>query len=177
MGDPRVVSTFVLTLLFAPVLGSNATPSNVPTTSFTGRVYDLDYLHVQGWSQTLIQQSAGNSELAATTQDPLLQRILEVSLLNSIETTVTYQQGEPAKLQTALVRSPTGCTQGSCVEQVKCDTTKAMCSAYIEGQSGEVTTDNARALGILLTAISKRKPVDYLQLNGHEIVRVKINAP
>jgi hypothetical protein len=175
--NARLLFTLVVTVLFAPALGSNAMPSKVPANSFTGRVYDLDYLYVQGWTQALIQPTAGNAELAATTQDPLLQRILEVSLLNSIEATLTYQSGEPAKLQTALVQSPTGCTQGSCVKQVKCDTTKGMCIAYIQGESGEVTTDSPRALGILLTAISKRKPVDYLQLNGREIVRVKISVP
>ena len=72
---------------------------------------------------------------------------------------------------------PTGCTQGSCVKQVKCDAIKGMCIAYIQGQPSKVTTDNARALGILLTAISKRKAVDSLQLNGREIARVKINVP
>ena len=39
-------------------------------------------------------------------------------------------------------------------------------------------TKEIRVLGVLLTAVNKKKPIEYLTLDAsHTIVRVKINVP
>jgi hypothetical protein len=147
---------------------------------YAGRVYDIDYLGNRGWTQILIAPPAGTVNLAATTESSLVQAVLETALLNGMQAHVTYQDGQPAKIQTAsLSTGPLGgCFEKGCVQAVSCSAATGECSARITGETQDAKTSNYRALGILLTAINKKKAVEYLTLDEqHVIMRVKVNVP
>ena len=148
--------------------------------SFTGRVYDIDYLGVQGWTQVLIQGTGSAPGLVGTTSTEHVQRILEAALITGDQVNVTYWPGQPAEIRSAELRtSPAStCIQTGCVGAVSCSAVTSKCSAKIQGQPGEAYTYSVRAVGILLSALIKRKPVEYLTLDTASVItRVKINVP
>jgi hypothetical protein len=75
----------------------------------------------------------------------------------------------------------TGTDPQYCVVQVSCEAVGDKCTAALDNRNGKRTNariDNPRALGVLLTAVSRKKPVEYLSLDGQgTITRVKINVP
>ncbi len=164
--------------LCAPMSGSGLQRGEAPTDqNFSGRVYDLDYLGLQGWTQVLIQPVGGGANLVAITKSELLQRFLEIALLNAPDVRITYRAGDPAELRTAVLRPTAACSEKGCVEEASCGAEEGTCSARITGYP-QVKTKSPRALGILLTAIGKKKAVEYLDIDKQGfIVRVKINVP
>jgi hypothetical protein len=164
--------TFLALALLTSMLSSSAAS---PDQNFVGTVYDLDYLGNQGWTQALLKTARGQTDLVATTKSEILQDVLEAGILNAAPVSVTYRPGEPAELHSASLRPNPACREKGCVEELRCTSEK--CFAKLTGYS-EVRTTNLRALGILLTAIQKKKAVEYLDVNQQgEIVRVKINIP
>jgi hypothetical protein len=164
--------TFLALALLTSMLSSSQAP---PDQNFVGTVYDLDYLGNQGWTQALLKTATGQTDLAATTKSEILQAVLEAGILNATSVSVTYRAGEPAELHSATLRPTPACREKGCVEEVRC--ASEGCFAKVTGYS-EVRTTNPRALGILLTAVQKKKAVEYLDVNQQgEIVRVKINIP
>ena len=153
----RMGLALLVTMFLASALGAGLLLAQAPADrNFSGRVYDLDYLEAQGWTQVLVKSAGGNSELVATTQSERLQQLLEVALLNATEALVTYREGKagkPAKLQTAVLGPTSGCSDKGCVEEVRCSAAEA-------------------------TAISRKKAVEYLDVDDHGLIaRVKINVP
>lgn len=173
------LALLVATLL-ASAFGAGLPQAPAPTDqNFVGRVYQLDYLAGQGWTQVLVRPAIGDPLIAKTQNEPL-QQILETAILNETEARVTYRagsHGEPAELRTAVLRPTTPCTENWCVEEVRCSAAEATCFARIKGQSPDVKTESPRALGILLTAISNKKAVEDLEVKQGLIVRVKISVP
>jgi hypothetical protein len=163
---------FLALALLTPMLSSSEAP---PDQNFVGTVYDLDYLGNQGWTQALLKTATGQTDLVATTKSEILQAVLEAGILNATSVSVTYRAGEPAELHSATLRLIPACREKGCIEEVRC--TSEECFAKLTGYS-EIRTTNPRALGILLTAVKKKKAVEYLDVNQRgEIVRVKINVP
>lgn len=179
MKSPRPGLVLVVATFLALALGSGLTLGQHPADqNFAGRVYDLDYLGRQGWTQVLIESTGSHSELVATTQNELIQQILETALLNGTEVRVTYRAGNPTELRTAILRSNTACSNRGCVEEVVCDVAEDTCLAKIIGQSTKVRTKSIRALGILLSAVTKKQAVGELDVDDTgSIMRVKINVP
>jgi hypothetical protein len=144
---------------------------------FIGRIYDLDYLAGQGYTQVLIRPTEGDAGLVASTTNDRLQRILEIALVNDTQVQGTYSSGEPGRLLTIAMRPETSCSQQGCVQEIRCSTVDDICLATITGQS-EVKTKSSRAFGVLLAALDKKKPVEYLTVDKEGFVlRVKINEP
>ncbi len=175
----RLGLALLVTTLLASAFGVRTAAGQAPADqNFAGRVYDIDYLGNQGWTQVLIQPAGGDSNLVVTTKSELLQQILEVALLNATEVRVTFRAGDQAELQTAVLRPTTACSEKGCVEEARCSAPEGTCSARVIGQSTEVRTNSLRALGVLLTAISKKKAVEYLDVDNQGFIkRVKINVP
>lgn len=174
-GVLMAVSMMVLTALMYTSAATSRAEEN-----FAGRVYDIDYLGGEGWTQVLVRDARDSSGLVATTSIEYLQHLLEAALITGEEVSVTYWRGQTAEIRSAGLRaSPaSGCTQKGCVDAVSCSAVTGRCSAKILGESGEVHTDSIRAVSILLTAIVKKKPVEYLSVDtGGSITRVKINLP
>ncbi len=179
MKTPKLRFGLLVATILALASGSGLTRGQGPTDqNFAGRVYDLDYLGRQGWTQVLIESTGSHSELVATSKSELIQRTLETALLNETEVRVTYQAGNPAELRTAILRSNAPCSNKGCVEEVVCDVAEDACSAKIIGQSTKVRTKSIRALGILLSAVTKKQAVGELDVDdAGSIMRVKINVP
>lgn len=180
LGLALLVGTLLASALGAGPPGKQALTDQ----NFVGRVRQLDYLARQGWTQVLFQPDL-SPKPSASTKSELLQQILETALLNSAEVHGTYRAGkagDPVDLQTVILRVTSPCSEKWCVEELSCSAEKEACSARINSESTEVTTNNARAVGVLLTAITKQKAVDYLELEKQSdkqslIVRVQIGVP
>ncbi len=144
---------------------------------FAGWIYDLDYLAEQGYTQVLIRATEDSLNLTTRTTSDRFQRILEAALVSETEVQGTYSSGEPGRLLTIVLRTQTSCSEQGCVQEIRCSTIDDTCFATIKGRS-DVKTNNSRAFGILLAALNKKRPVEYLTVGKDGfIIRVKINVP
>ena len=148
----------------------------------SGHVYDIDYVKNKGWTQILIMPMGGERNPTLQTDNALVQAVLETALLDRLSTEVTYYESGsagPAKILTATISAgPPTCPVKGCVERVTC-VVDGECSARINGELQEAKTKEIRALGVLLTAINKKKAVENLVVDPktYQIHQVKINAP
>jgi len=73
--------------------------SNEANQSYTGQVYDLDFVEGNDWCQALLRQSPGAENIAVVTSDIRMQSILETAMIMSREVYVAYKaEGPPNKL-------------------------------------------------------------------------------
>ena len=175
-------------LMSFALLGCTATemfsPSNAESGGqrASGHVYDIDYVKKAGWTQILIMPMGGDRNPTFQTDNAFVQAVLETALLDRLPTEVTYYESGntgPAKILTATVSAgPPTCPVKGCVERVTC-VANGECSARINGELKEAKTKEIRALGVLLTAINKKKAVENLVIDPktYQIHQVKINAP
>lgn len=179
MNQKKLMFAVRIAVIAAFALCTTATQAQADE-NFSGRVYDIDYLGRQGWTQVLFQAVPGdsNTNLAAITKSDQLQRILETALLNSREVGVAYLKGQPLEIQMVVLYAGVDCSDKGCVQKVRCGVAVGTCLATIVGENAEVHIKDARALGILLTSMAKKKAVEYLEVDDQDfIVRVKINVP
>jgi hypothetical protein len=62
-----------------------------PNQTFTGQVYDLDFIQAQDWCQALLRKSNESPNIAVVTSDARMQSILEIALLMKHEVEVSYK--------------------------------------------------------------------------------------
>ncbi len=174
-----LVGPLVCALLgFTMPLGIAAEKTGAVKTA-VGRVYDIDYGPAA--TQIGIMPPTGTSG-PFTTTSALLQAVLETALLDGIEVEVTYGDGKPAPILSVSVSTATPgtakCSDKDCVQSVRCTATPVECSARVVGDTRDAKTTSDRAVGVLLTAITKNKPVEYLDLDEQGTIRrVKVNVP
>jgi hypothetical protein len=66
--------------------------------SYTGKVYDLDFIENNAWCQALLRSANEENTLVVTTQEIRMQSILETSMILSAEVTVEFEGKNPSKL-------------------------------------------------------------------------------
>lgn len=129
-----------------------------------GIVRDIDFSQAQ--TQVLI----GNGVYHVVDED--IQRVLELSLTaqRPVRVTTTDSQIDSVTLEQTLGPA---CEDDGCVTELSC---AGFCTAVIQGH-GAVTTDDSRALGVLLASVARRIPVQNLRYdNARRILQVKVNV-
>jgi hypothetical protein len=166
-----------IAVLVLSVWGLGVLQAQAPTDeNLTGRVYDVDYGGGPHTSTQVLIRAGDNSTAGFITKSELLQRILETAFLSATDVTIAYRQTSPKELVKVALRLTAPCSEKGCVDEIRCNATEKTCFAKIVGRSSDVRTADPRALGVLLTAIGKKKAADYLDIDKQGyILRVKIN--
>ncbi|HEX2061682.1 MAG TPA: hypothetical protein VHK90_13160, partial [Thermoanaerobaculia bacterium] len=104
--------------------------------------------------------------------DERLQRVLEAAFVAEREVRVEVLDKQIQSV--TIAQSPTtGCTDDGCVTELTCSPS---CIATIAGRAKPVKSDDPRAIGVLLTAISDDRPVQQLDVDENDVIqRVKVN--
>jgi hypothetical protein len=140
-----------------------------------GHVHDLDHLGGNGRTQVLLAPPTG-PKVAVVTRSAAVQAVLQASLLTGLEAEIEAAGSDPATIVSVkLAVHPQPQREGR-VQSVTCVESSGLCSASVAGHPEPVTTTDALALGVLLTAFEKRRPVSYLEFDASaEIKRVRID--
>ena len=69
--------------------------------SYTGQVYDLDFIAANDACQALIRKDKTSPNIVVITSDHRMQTILETSMIMSRDIEATYEEGPPNKLTRA----------------------------------------------------------------------------
>ena len=168
---------FLSLVVFAVLAVDGAPTKQRAAKPVIGKVYDLDYLGGQGWTQVLVQPSGSSTNLVLTTKNNLVQFVLQSAVLNSLAVSITHEANDPKRIISVVLAATQACGDNGCVEKVTCSEPDGTCTASVKDH-GPARTRNVRALGILLTALSKKTKTEYLSLDKDGfITRVKINLP
>lgn len=71
--------------------------------SYTGKIYDLDFIQASNWCQALILRDGDSQNIVVVTSDHRMQSILETAMIMSREIEVTYEGQNPSLLTRAKI--------------------------------------------------------------------------
>lgn len=71
--------------------------------SYTGKIYDLDFIQASNWCQALILKDGDSQNIVVVTSDHRMQSILETAMIMSREIEVTYEGQNPSLLTRAKI--------------------------------------------------------------------------
>jgi len=71
--------------------------------TYTGKVYDLDFIQSSDWCQALLRNGEGDQNIVVITSDIRMQSILTTGLIMDHEVEVTYDAKDDNRLTRAKI--------------------------------------------------------------------------
>ena len=100
-----VIIAFAAAYLAQPQFALAAEKS-AQSETFSGFVYDIDYIENLGWCQVLIRKDNTSPNLVVITKEHRMQTILETSVIRNLPVEVSYKPGSPGVLTRVKLNIP-----------------------------------------------------------------------
>jgi hypothetical protein len=139
----------------------------------TGRVYDIDYLANQNWVQIAMRAAA------EPIFDPLfvrnnlgIQNALQAGMMSKRDVLVIFER-QTREVQEVKILAAPDKTRGNVKEfRIRAS---GLCSVTIEGEPVAASANDPRCQLLICTAIATFQELEYVTIEGEQVVRAKIN--